>query len=102
MAEFCLPCWNQQNDKKDSEIKYIMSKGLSLCEGCGEWKKVIIMERKYYYLEKYRVFIFPFKIIYDLLFFLWRTLLLPYTYYQYKKAENRRQAVQCTLKTGRK
>ena len=93
-----MQCWNQRNGTKEPAIKYVTSKDLCLCEGCGEWKKVIIMERKYYYLEKYRILLFPFKVIYYVLFFLWRTLLLPYTYYQYKKAEKRRQALQDVLK----
>lgn len=49
MAEFCLECWNELNGTNDSEKEYIMSKDLDLCEGCGEWKRVIVAERKIYY-----------------------------------------------------
>ncbi len=46
MAEFCLDCWNKINKSKDDEKKYILSKDLDLCEGCGEWKHVVIRKRK--------------------------------------------------------
>lgn len=43
MAEFCLECWNWLNRRNDPEKDYIISKDLDLCEGCGEWKHVIVM-----------------------------------------------------------
>ncbi len=49
MAEFCLDCWNKINEAKESKRKYIFSKDLDLCEGCGKWKSVIVMSRKAYY-----------------------------------------------------
>ena len=52
MAEFCLECWNKINETNDSESKYVISKDLDLCEECGEWKNVIVAERKNYYLGK--------------------------------------------------
>ena len=63
MAEFCLNCWNRINKTEDNEKKYIISKDLDLCEGCGEWKSVIIMERKEFYMYKFRYFIFPIRVI---------------------------------------
>ena len=56
MAEFCLECWNRINGTKDSGRKYMLSKELDLCEGCGEWKPVIIVERKTYYMNKFGFF----------------------------------------------
>ena len=38
MAEFCLDCWNRLNETDALPGKYILSKELDLCEGCGEWK----------------------------------------------------------------
>ena len=87
MAEFCLECWNKINETNDPKSKYIISKDLDLCEGCGEWTYVIVMERKYYYFRKLRFFIIPFKIICKVLYTIWRILLLPYLIYQYKKAK---------------
>ncbi|MBS1474053.1 hypothetical protein [Massiliimalia massiliensis] len=46
MAEFCLECWNWLNRRNDPEKDYIISKDLDLCEGCGEWKHVIVMKRE--------------------------------------------------------
>ena len=63
MAEFCLECWNKMNETDENEKKYITSKELDLCEGCGEWKHVIIMERKAYYMRKFKLFFWPFIII---------------------------------------
>ena len=46
MAEFCPECWNRLNGRKDTEKKYKMSADLDLCEGCGQWKRVIVCERR--------------------------------------------------------
>ena len=51
MAEFCLECWNKINEREDKAQKFILSKELEICEGCGKWKKVIIVERKYFFLR---------------------------------------------------
>ena len=51
MAEFCLDCWNRINGTNDSPEKYIISKDLDLCEGCGEWKPVIEGFRNGYYIH---------------------------------------------------
>ena len=82
MAEFCLECWNRLNETNDPSNKYIVSKDLDLCEGCREWKNVIIMERKHFYLHKFRFILFPFKMIYVILFVLCRILFLPYLVYR--------------------
>lgn len=46
MAEFCLDCWNKINETCDKKGKYILSKDLDLCEGCGKWKPIIIAKGK--------------------------------------------------------
>ena len=46
MAEFCLACWNKLNKRNEQAERYVLSKDLDLCEGCGEWKNVIVRERK--------------------------------------------------------
>ncbi len=61
MAEFCLDCLNRISKTRYDERKYIISKDLDLCEGCGEWKHIVVMERSGYY---------GFNIFY----FLWRML----------------------------
>ena len=85
MAEFCLECWNRINGSNDSKRKYILSKDLDLCEGCGEYKSVIVMERREYYLYKLRFLVFPFKIIFVVAIFLWRLVTLPYWLFKYKE-----------------
>jgi len=83
MAEFCLECWNKINNGKDDEKNYILSKELELCEECGEWKHVIIAERRCYYEYRYRHFILPYYIIYGIVYCLWR--LLRYLFKIFKK-----------------
>ena len=89
MAEFCLDCWNKINETDDNEKRYIISKDFGLCEGCGNWKPVIIMERKAYYIHKSRYFILPFWIIFNILYFVLRLLILPYLIFNYYKSKNR-------------
>ena len=80
MAEICLDCLNKLSHRKDSPQKYILSDELELCEECGEYKKVIVIERKYYYLHKFRFTLFPIQVI-------GRIFLLPYLIYQRRKAK---------------
>ena len=42
MAEFCLDCLNKINDTPLTEKDVVLSYGLDLCEGCGEWKITVI------------------------------------------------------------
>lgn len=46
MAEFCLDCLNKINGTNYDESKYIISDDLDLCEGCGEWKPVVVAVRR--------------------------------------------------------
>ena len=55
MAEFCLECWNKLNGTKNSKWKYVLSWDRKLCEGCGQWKRVIVCERRWFF----RPFRFP-------------------------------------------
>lgn len=50
MAEFCLDCWNMINNTKYTERDCVLSRGLELCEGCGEYKQVIVRERRLKFL----------------------------------------------------
>lgn len=53
MAEFCLTCWNKMYKTNDDESKFILSKELDFCEGCGEWKHVIVREREESLFQKF-------------------------------------------------
>ena len=89
MAEICLDCLHKISNAKYGKYKYILSKELDLCEECGEFKPVVIMERNAYYVHKFKFFILPFKIIYYILYFLWRVFMLPYLVFKYYKSENK-------------
>lgn len=52
MAEFCLDCWNKLNETKDSRWRYVISWERDLCEECGEYKRVIIVERRWSRIQK--------------------------------------------------
>jgi len=47
MAEFCLECWNKLNETNDSKWRYVLSDEKDLCEECGQYKNVIIIERRW-------------------------------------------------------
>lgn len=69
------------NGRDDSPDEYIISKDLYLCEGCGEYKRIIIRERELHdYI--FDVVILPFKL---LGLILWKVIILPYTIYKHKK-----------------
>ncbi len=42
MAEFCLECWNKLNGFAYSPECVCVSEEPDFCEGCGEWKPVIV------------------------------------------------------------
>ena len=46
MAEFCPDCWNDINGLSDPPEAYVLSWGYELCEGCGQWKRVVVGRRK--------------------------------------------------------
>ena len=89
MAEICLDCWNKINNTNDTESKYILSEHLDLCEDCGEYKHVIIMERKAYYMHKFSYFILPFGIIFFAIHLIWKLLTLPYLIFRHKKTKTK-------------
>lgn len=89
MAEFCLKCWNEMNGTNDPPSKFMISKDLDVCEGCGKLTHVILMERKFTNLHKFRFIVFPFKIVYAILFVLWKIFMLPYSIYNCKKKDHK-------------
>lgn len=68
MAEFCLKCRNKINKTADNKRKYVLPKDLELCECLGKLKHVIIMERKIYYICKFKYIVTPIRIIYNILY----------------------------------
>ena len=55
VAEFCLDCWNEINGTDEPKDKYVYSKELDLCEGCGEWKHVIVRVRGLFDVFRYDI-----------------------------------------------
>ena len=51
MAEFCVSCWNKINGTDYPEEAYALSWDYELCEGCGEYRRVIVAQRKHYLLR---------------------------------------------------
>lgn len=47
MAEFCLDCLEKLDGREYRKRDFYLSKELELCEGCGEWKHVVLAERGY-------------------------------------------------------
>lgn len=42
MAEFCIDCINEMNESNYAEKDVRLSESTDLCEGCGEYKHVVI------------------------------------------------------------
>lgn len=55
MAEFCPECWNKMNGFDEMENRYQVSAELNLCEGCGEWKRVVIKPRRGFSYRQRRI-----------------------------------------------
>ena len=47
MAEFCLDCLRELDDREYRKEDFYLSKELELCEGCGQWKHIVLAERRY-------------------------------------------------------
>lgn len=52
MAEFCLDCWNKMNETKDPPARYVLSRDTEICEGCGEYKQVVVAEKLWSRVQK--------------------------------------------------
>lgn len=74
MAEYCYECFKKYVCDDDfpakEENEYIYSDELELCEGCGELKKVVIVEKNPYNLGKTGYFFYK----------LYNILKIPYLY----------------------
>ncbi len=88
MAEFCFECWNRINKANDIPKRYIISENLSLCDGCGKYKHIVVMERRYY-MRKPRFAVLPIKFICTFVLLLWRFYISLYLFYKRKKEINK-------------
>lgn len=53
MAEFCLRCWNELQNTTDSPRRYVLSRSLEFCEGCGQFRKIILTERLWSRIQRH-------------------------------------------------
>ncbi|MBQ8002509.1 MAG: hypothetical protein IJ297_03610 [Clostridia bacterium] len=58
MAEFCMECLNKISETNFKEKDFIMSKNLDFCEECCQFKHVVVVSKKTYYLRKLPFFSF--------------------------------------------
>ncbi len=61
MSELCLDCWNELHGTIDRPRRYVFSRELKPCEGCGEYRRVIVRMKRYYYLRAMDILLIPFK-----------------------------------------
>ena len=52
MAEFCFECYNKMSGGHCKKENYVLSDELDLCEGCGEYKEVVISYRSSGFYER--------------------------------------------------
>lgn len=90
MAEFCLDCLNRMSGRNDDESYFVLSKDLELCEGCGQWKKIVITRRQVYYTYKFGFLIFIIQILRVTTLFLWKVILLLYMFLKKKLKRNKK------------
>ena len=50
MSEFCVKCWNELNGTHDRRSAFVLSEELDICEGCGEWKHVIVCYKQPFFI----------------------------------------------------
>lgn len=79
MAEYCLECWNKLNGTNDSQRKYVISEDEEKCEGCGEWKRVIVREKRSFKDPRIRdVLLIPLRLLFFIPLFVWKFVIHPY------------------------
>ena len=49
MAEFCVDCWNELNGTDYAAYEFQKTWRRELCEGCGQYKRVIIEQTPEYF-----------------------------------------------------
>lgn len=54
MAEFCLACWNKLHGENLTEDDISLSFDLDFCEGCAEWKPVVVSLLRPSMISKFR------------------------------------------------
>lgn len=45
MAEFCLECLSRLDGRHYNKTDFVLSDDLDFCEGCGQWKHIVVVRR---------------------------------------------------------
>lgn len=51
MAEFGADCWNKLHHTEYPRYEFILTYRRELCEGCGEYKRVVVEKTPTYYYD---------------------------------------------------
>ena len=90
MAYFCIDCWNEIHHEKVNQKEYDISKELLLCEGCEEYKQVVLGP-KVSLAERIFVFLVPSWHVRRFLDFIGRLIIFPYFIFMYYKRKKKYQ-----------
>ena len=52
MAEFCFDCFKEMMETEDEQWRYVFTDELELCEGCAQYKRVVVNEKFLSRLQK--------------------------------------------------
>ena len=85
MAEFCSECWNDYYCKEYTDEKFIFTKHETLCEGCGEYRRVVFATVEKRWQQKIWYIYLPLKRIYRLLRPFLQIFGFPYRLIKYRK-----------------
>jgi len=64
MAELCVKCYQQECEEMGepfAERGLVISKDADLCETCGEWKPVVVRQKKLHFLYLLTARVFSWK-----------------------------------------
>lgn len=86
MAEFCYECWSELFGNGESPEELIISKYHTLCEGCAEYKPVVIAHRKHYLR---RIILWELRYFIAVLIIVCHLLTLPCRIFLYFRRKNK-------------
>jgi hypothetical protein len=87
MKKYCLECWNETHGCIDKPRRFIFSREPELCEICGQYKRVIIRMRRYYYIRALDILLIPLKIPIMPFYLVYKEI-----EYQYQKKKNKKES----------
>lgn len=67
MAYFCAKCFEKVFKEKFVEKRFFISRNEAFCEECGEYKKVIVAEKKRVYIRTLKIIFSPIFVVFLIL-----------------------------------